>query len=176
MANPICEKHNEQKLLYRNGKAMAHRCKSCRKEQRQKYKSTTNAWKKEYRKNPEVREKESNYRRTYEFERLQKDIFFKMKKNLRSRLSKAIRKNWIKGSAIKNLGCSMRESKQYIESKFQPGMTWDNYGQWHFDHIIPLSSVLSEQQLKELCHYSNLQPLWAKDNILKSNKVEVSNS
>jgi hypothetical protein len=65
---------------------------------------------------------------------------------------------------------------KYLESKFQSGMTWENYGKngWHIDHIRPLSSfnLIDDKQLKLACHYTNLQPLWAKDNLVKSNKWE----
>lgn len=78
------------------------------------------------------------------------------------------------GSAIRDLGCSMEELKVYLESKFQPGMSWDNYSftGWHIDHIIPLSSfdLTDPEQFKQACHYTNLQPLWAEDNFKKSNK------
>jgi hypothetical protein len=76
------------------------------------------------------------------------------------------------GSAIKDLGCSPEELKSYLESKFQPGMTWDNYGRttWHIDHIKPLVGfdLTDRKQLLEACHYTNLQPIWAKDHSLKS--------
>jgi hypothetical protein len=71
------------------------------------------------------------------------------------------------------LGCNPKELKTYIENKFRPGMTWDNWGinGWHIDHIIPLSLAKDEDQIKKLFHYTNLQPLWAKDNLSKSNKI-----
>ena len=72
------------------------------------------------------------------------------------------------------LGIDLACFKSYIESKFQEGMNWDNYGQWHVDHIKPLSLATTEQQIIELNHYTNLQPLWAVDNIKKSNKYEKS--
>lgn len=68
------------------------------------------------------------------------------------------------------LGCSKIELKEYIESQFKPGMDWNNYGKWHVDHIRPLSSFnlsVEEERIKAF-HYSNLQPLWAVDNIKKS--------
>ena len=91
--------------------------------------------------------------------------------NLRGRLSKAIRNNYKSGSAVSDLGCSIDEFKQYLESKFQLGMTWDNYGRkgWHIDHIVPLCRFdLSDiVQFKKACNFNNLQPLWAKDNLNK---------
>ena len=53
-------------------------------------------------------------------------------------------------------------------------MSWDNYGDWHIDHIIPLSSAKTEEEIYKLAHYTNLQPLWAEDNIKKSNKILTS--
>jgi predicted nucleic acid-binding Zn ribbon protein len=102
------------------------------------------------------------------------NINFRLADILRSRINSKIRINKV-GSAVKDLGCSIEELKEYLESKFQPGMTWDNYGVqgWHIDHIIPLSSfnLLNEEDLKKACHYTNLQPLWAKDNWSKNKRV-----
>jgi hypothetical protein len=72
------------------------------------------------------------------------------------------------------LGIDWIGFKFHIESKFQEGMSWENYGQWHVDHIKPLSLATTEQKVMELNHYTNLQPLWAVDNIKKSNKYEES--
>jgi len=93
--------------------------------------------------------------------------------NLRVRLVMAIRRGSKAGSAVKDLGCSIPELKLYLEAKFQPGMTWDNYGSgWHVDHIRPLANyyLTDREVLKQLVHYTNLQPMWAIDNIKKSNK------
>lgn len=75
------------------------------------------------------------------------------------------------GSPIKDLGCSILELKIWIESKFEPGMTWENHGMWHLDHIRPLSkfNLMDREEFLKACNYTNLQPLWAKDNIRKSN-------
>lgn len=77
------------------------------------------------------------------------------------------------GSSIKNLGCTIPELQDYIAAKFERGMSWENHGQWHLDHIIPLDSfdLLDDEQYKRACHYTNLQPLWAKENIAKRNKI-----
>jgi hypothetical protein len=99
----------------------------------------------------------------------------KIKGNLRNRLNKAINGNYKTGSAVKDLGCSIEDFKLYMESQFQPGMSWDNHtvNGWHIDHIIPLSKfdLTDHEKLKKACHYSNLRPLWAKDNLSKSDKV-----
>jgi hypothetical protein len=109
-------------------------------------------------------------------ERYQKDTAFRLRSNLRTRLNKALKNNKKSGSVIRNLGCSIAELKTYLESKFQLGMTWDNWSRagWHIDHIVPLSSfdLTNLEQLKEACHYTNLQPLWANDNLKKANKVQ----
>jgi hypothetical protein len=70
------------------------------------------------------------------------------------------------------LGATLEEAKAHLEAQFQPGMSWENYGQWHVDHIIPLASAKTPEELVTLCHYTNLQPLWAADNIRKGAKIE----
>jgi len=76
---------------------------------------------------------------------------------------------------VQLLGCDWLVFIAHIESQFQPGMTWENHGHsgWHFDHIVPLSSfdLTDEEQRKKGCHYTNVQPLWAADNIRKGGKV-----
>jgi|ERR1035438_4037726 hypothetical protein len=100
------------------------------------------------------------------------DLNFKLANRLRARLYK-ITKGLVKaGSAVKDLGCSIIELKEHLEQQFQKGMTWDNYGTWHVDHIRAISKfdLTDRQQFLEACHYSNLQPLWAVENIIKRNK------
>jgi len=106
-------------------------------------------------------------------ERYRSDIDYRIKHSLRRRLNNAIRKNQKAGSTIGYLGCSIKELKIYLELKFVIGMTWDNYGEWHIDHIRPLASfdLTDEKQYREACHYTNLQPLWAVDNLRKGSKV-----
>ena len=83
----------------------------------------------------------------------------------------AIKSNQKAGSAVRDLGCSIKEFKACIESKFQHGMTWDNHGfhGWHLDHIIPLSKfdLTDREEFLKACHYTNIQPLWAYDNLSK---------
>lgn len=111
------------------------------------------------------------YKSKYIRNRYKTDSQFKIANILRSRLNKAIQFSKT-GSAVKDLGCSIEQLKIYLESRFVSGMTWDNYGEWHIDHIKPLASfdLTDYQQLKEACHYTNLQPLWAVDNLRKGNR------
>lgn len=99
------------------------------------------------------------------------DINFRLAGNLRSRLNKAIKNNYKTGSAVSDLGCSIEQLKKHLELQFTEGMSWNNYGDWHIDHIQPLANfdLTDEKELKKACHYTNLQPMWAKDNIIKSN-------
>jgi hypothetical protein len=70
------------------------------------------------------------------------------------------------------VGCSPEFLKEYLEKQFTEGMTWELMGKnIHIDHIIPLSSAKTEEEIYELCHYTNLQPLWAEDNLKKGNKI-----
>jgi hypothetical protein len=90
--------------------------------------------------------------------------------SIRNRLYRAIK---LKAkSTLKLVGCSWAELVKHIESLFQPGMTWENHGEWHIDHIRPLASfdLTQEEEQVKACHWSNLQPLWAKDNLEKNAK------
>jgi hypothetical protein len=69
------------------------------------------------------------------------------------------------------IGCTNHELKIYLEQKFLEGMSWDNHGKWHIDHIIPLCTAKNKQEAIALNHYTNLQPLWAQDNLRKSKRV-----
>ena len=90
---------------------------------------------------------------------------------LRKRLNRFL----IKGNDTQKsrdiIGCTRDELRARYESLFKPGMTWENYGEWENDHIIPMSKfdLSKDEEVKKCMHYSNLQPLWRKENILKSN-------
>ncbi len=119
------------------------------------------------------RETINAYKREYDRERRATDIQFRLAVNLRARLRMALKKNTKAGSAIKDLGCTISELKFYLEGKFTDGMTWKNYGKWHIDHEIPLTfyNLTIREHVKKACHYTNLQPMWAVENIIKSNKI-----
>jgi len=71
------------------------------------------------------------------------------------------------------VGCSIEELMKHIESQFTDGMSWENQGEWHIDHVRPCASfdLTDEQQQRECFHYTNLQPLWAEDNLRKRAKI-----
>lgn len=104
----------------------------------------------------------------YKKKRLKEDKVFYAMKIVRDRVASFIKQKNLK-SKNKKLGCDLKTFKIHIESQFQPEMTWDNYGKWHLDHIFPLSvaAKISNEKFLEACHYTNLQPLWAADNIRK---------
>ena len=107
--------------------------------------------------------------------RYSEDLDFRLKCNLRRYIVSAVRgKTGAKKAAntIKLIGCSIQELKSHLESLWQTGMSWENYGLygWHIDHIRPLASFdFTDPEQQKICfHFSNLQPLWAKDNLVKS--------
>ena len=111
----------------------------------------------------------------------QKEIEKEYKKNVLNPLKHSVRSNiWYAFNfkkfkktydSEKYLGCDYNFLVNHIESQFVKGMNWDNKEHWHIDHIIPLSHAKNVEELTELCHYSNLQPLWALDNINKRCKI-----
>jgi hypothetical protein len=104
------------------------------------------------------------------------DLCFKIKRNIRSAIWRAFNDNVKTDHTEKLLGCSIEFLRQYLENQFTEGMTWNNYGVhgWHIDHIIPLSyfDFTDPEQQKRAWHYTNLRPLWAIENIRKSNKIK----
>jgi len=110
-------------------------------------------------------------------EKYRTNINYKLACNLRSRQNAALKNNQKTGSAICDLGCSIEEFKRHLEKLFYSHpktgelMTWDNYGLfgWHIDHIKPLSGfdLTARNQFLVACHYTNLQPLWAEENLKK---------
>lgn len=105
--------------------------------------------------------------------RYDNDINFKIITNLRHRIIHAIKGNSKSSKTKELLGCTIDQLKEHLQSKFTEGMTWKNYGKWHVDHIRPCASfdLSTPEQQKECFHYSNLQPLWAEDNLKKSDKL-----
>lgn len=115
--------------------------------------------------------KRNSYNNTYIQNRSKVDFNFKLSRSLRSRLATAIKNNQKTGSAVKDLGCSVDELKNYLESKFQSGMTWENWGSlWDIDHVQPLCKfdLSDKEQFLIAVNFKNLQPLLKKDHLLKT--------
>jgi hypothetical protein len=100
------------------------------------------------------------------------DPLFKLTMNLRTRIYCAVKsKSWNKrNTTAEILGCDYETVKKHLENQFIDNMSWDNYGRWHIDHIKPLAKAETEEELYKRCHYTNLQPLWAADNLSKGAK------
>jgi hypothetical protein len=122
-------------------------------------------WKKD---NPE---KFAAHRRTY----MRTNPRARIGNSLRRRVARLLGASQSRGRYRKLIGCSPQDLMLSLECRFEPGMTWQNYGSaWHIDHILPLSSydLTDPAQQREAFHYTNLQPLWASANMAKSDTVE----
>ena len=163
-------------------------CKGCKLVRRQKWRKDNpeeyTAQNRRYREKIKHTEKEKkkiyreNNRDTYNAywsNRKKVDVVFKLLTGMRSRVSGYLKKSSVtkNNKTFEIVGCTPQELKDYLEKQFKEGMTWENYGfyGWHIDHIIPLASAETEDELLKLFHYTNLQPLWAEENLLKSNKI-----
>jgi hypothetical protein len=120
--------------------------------------------------NAENREKINLYIRN----RYKDDKNYRLVCILRARLYSTVKGKQKAGSAVRDLGCTIEEFKAYIESKFLPGMSWNNwsYKGWHIDHSKPLSlfNLEDREQFLKACHYTNMQPMWSMENHIKGNR------
>ena len=125
----------------------------------------------------QYRKTRSEINRRYWKDRRSVDVIFRIKNNMRNRVNSLLKGNIKESSIIDYIGLSIEDLKKHLESQFQPGMTWDNYGKggWHIDHIVPCSKFdfSKEEDLKKCWHYSNLQPLWEEDNLRKWCKDDI---
>jgi hypothetical protein len=127
----------------------------------------------EYRKKPENKKKFNLYFKKWINNKLKTNPHFKLKQQLSHRIFMAL-KGKVKSKRTKDLlGCTIEKLWVHLEKSFKSGMTKENYGKWHVDHIKPCASFdLSKPEEQSKCfHYTNLQPLWAKENISKSDKI-----
>lgn len=129
--------------------------------------------KRKRRSNPEYRERDRKVDRDWQKKYRLHNPNFRIAQNMRSRLRQGMLSQNVKktNKTQELLGCSFSELKVHLESQFKDGMSWENYGEWHIDHIHPLSlfDLTDEAQLKRACHYTNLQPMWEPDNLKKGN-------
>jgi hypothetical protein len=138
---------------------------------------------KEYRKShkQEMKEYQKQYRLKHKkesnnwYKNYLKDPIRKLISNYRSRIHIALKNNYKISHTLELLGCSLDVLKNHLEKQFKVGMSWKNYGKWHVDHILPCASfdLTDPKQQKRCFHYLNLQPLWAKENLIKSDKIEI---
>lgn len=128
------------------------------------------------RRNYYEKKKEEIKKRNYEYCKNRKSVdpLYKLSRGIRSLILISFRNQFTTKSkkTIEILGCSFDEFKSYLESKFDDKMNWENQGTyWHMDHIIPISSAQTEEDVYRLNHYTNFQPLYWEDNLKKSNKI-----
>lgn len=109
----------------------------------------------------------------YDRKRRATDPLYALAKSFRSRIWFAFKRLGLaKPDRTENLlGTTIAEAKRHIETQFKTGMSWNNYGEWHIDHVIPLASAKTPEEMANLCRYTNLQPLWGKDNLSKGAKM-----
>ena len=131
---------------------------------------------KEYAKNYFQKNKKSILKKRKE--RFKRDPKAKIAAVLRTRLYEAVTKKsgGSKGGMTHLLGCSVDNLLKHLENQFIEGMTWDNHGDWHIDHIKPCVAfdLTDPEQQRECFHYTNLQPLWAEENLQKAGHYEPS--
>ena len=145
-----------------------------RKEYQKAYREQNAEKNKEYKKAWD--KQNADKRRIYERNKRKTDPNYKLTQNLRTRVRETLNGKSKSKNTLKLLGCSVDFFKKHLENQFQPGMSWENYGfdGWHMDHIVPCASFdLSDPEQQQKCfHYTNLQPLWAKDNMSKNAKLD----
>lgn len=178
-----CSKCNESKEINRFHRDLRTKdgrefcCIECRSVYRKERRSKEGISEKYQKYNKEYREKnikECREREKKYTTRREKDpeSTLRIVSSLRSRVRAALKGIDKSASTLELIGCSRQQLKDHLQSLFQSGMTWDNYGEWHIDHKKPCSKFnLSKEEEQKVCfNYTNLQPLWAIDNLQKSNK------
>jgi len=119
----------------------------------------------------EIRERNRETHRIYCNNRYKNDIIYRLTVSVRTLISKSFRNKYKKPKkSINILGCTIENFRLHIENQFVEGMTWDNHGEWHLDHIKPISWAKTEDEVVEYNHYLNFKPMWAIDNIKKGNR------
>jgi len=169
--NPDKVKINRKEYWINNKDALKVKNKEYRETNKEKIKKQRSERKEEIKKIAKIyynrtRDKRNLNRRKYIKNRLDTNLSFKIEKYLRSRLYTSLKYKGIKKSKSLNdlLGCDYMYLRDYLESKFLPTMTWENYGKyWHIDHIIPCAKfdLTKEEEQRKCFHYTNLQPLFA---------------
>lgn len=118
-------------------------------------------------------EKYAEIKRRWQQAQCVADPNFRLLRNYRKRIWDALKGNSKSQKTAELIGCTIPQLRLWLVQQFWTGMTLENYGYWHVDHIRPCSSfdLSNPSQQKECFHYSNLQPLWGRDNLIKSDKI-----
>lgn len=166
------EKRIKRKIRYRLNREKELKCsREWQKKHPDRVSETKARWRKS---NPE---KSKQAQRDF-WRRNRDNPSYRLRRNLTVAISKAISQRGKKcARTVEFLGCSLDSFRMYLESRFEPGMTWENYGRvWHIDHIVPSSIFdLSKTSHQKRCfHFSNLQPLFARDNAAKKDRAPDS--
>ena len=182
--NPTKIKESQKKYRVENKKKLNEISKIYRVENKEKLKKLQKRYyqenKEHYKNLSKVRYSENKnemlYRaKLYKRERMKIDHLFKLIGNLRNRIGGVLKKSGYQKNkkTMEILGCTSEQLKEHLEKQFKDGMTWSNHGKfgWHIDHIIPLCSAETEEDMYKLCHYNNLQPLWWTENLSKGGKI-----
>ena len=162
--------NNKEKLKEKAKKYRENNSKEIKKKKKELYQINKT---KIIEKNKEWYKNNKEQRNKYRNNKKQTDPLFKLRCNISSLILLSIKKQgYTKNSkSYQILGCTFEEFKNHLERQFTNGMNWENQGEWHLDHIYPVSLAKDEQELIRLNHYTNFQPMWAIENIIKSNKV-----
>lgn len=162
-----CSKEQCRIYYELNKEHIKEKCKAYYKDNKEELNASSRAY------NSNNKEQLRKKRLIYRNKRIKKDELYAAKTKLRNLVSNAfIRIKFSKPAKTEVLlGCSWQEAKEHMENLFLPGMTWANHGEWHIDHKVPIASATTIEEAIALNHISNLQPLWAKDNILKRDKL-----
>ena len=173
----ICNDEKHHSLFANHGKQKPHECKTCRNtREHDKRESNREEYNKKQREFwAKNNEKRNATRRANLQKRRDEDAQYRVKMALHVRLYDAVkRQKGTKSSKTSELlGCTVEDLRLFLEAEFTEGMTWENYGKWHIDHIRPCASFNLEnpEEQKKCFHWTNLQPLWAQDNIRKGAKI-----
>lgn len=163
--HPETAKQKAKRQYERNKENVIAQSKKWAEENRKRVREIKKGWK----------QRNKEYCNEYARQKAKTDLAYRVKRNLRASLSSAVRRFKAKKftNTIKLLGCEIGFFIQYLTLKFEEGMSWDNYGEWHIDHIQPCASfdLTIEEQQRACFHYTNLQPLWGPDNIRKSDML-----
>ena len=177
MTTKTCRSCNIEKsvLLFESKgtkQPIGNRCKECRNnEDRLKKEMNRDNWNEKCRKfYNENKDSINSTRRKNLQKRRDTEPHYRVMMALHCRLYMAVKEKV--GNTMKLTGCSKEELFSFLEAEFEPGMTWENYGKWHIDHIRPCASFNLEdpEEQRKCFHWTNLQPLWAIDNLKKGAK------